>query len=41
VRRNFEAGRVLAQQRYQLVADDLDDLLGGESAVSTFSADGP
>ena len=29
LRGEFEARRVLAQERNQLVADDLDDLLGG------------
>jgi len=37
LRGEFETRRILAQHRDQLVAHDLDDLLGGDSAVSTRS----
>ncbi len=40
LRGESEAGRVLAQQRDQLVADDLDDLLGGRERGQHFGADG-
>ncbi len=40
LRGEFEAGRVFAQQRDQLVADDLDDLLGGRERGEDFGADG-
>ncbi len=40
LRGEFEARRVLAQQRDQLVADDLDDLLGGRKRGEHFGAHG-
>ena len=36
----FEARRVFAEEGDQLVADDLDDLLGGRERGEDFSADG-
>ncbi len=40
LRGEFEAGRVFAEQGDELVADDLDDLLGGREGGEDFSADG-
>ena len=40
LRGEFEAGRVFAEQCDQLVADDLDDLLGGRKRGEHFGSDG-
>ncbi len=40
LRRKLEARRVLAQQLDQLIAHDLDDLLGGRERGQHFGADG-
>ena len=40
LRGEFEAGRVFAEQGDELVANDLDDLLGGRERGEDFGSDG-